>query len=419
MSLSLDIHNHIAVKTYLLERSITTELVDGIFIDQRDVNVFQSQTTLPLMVKGNVQGVIATHYVPERGLLNSTVPWVKPVEQVILKEILNDKIEDLNWANKTFTKTMESIQLFEGKVKDAQGHGFPDLILVKNKEQLNNAVSNNKMFFLQAVEGAHHLGRGTVIEHQISNLHRLFEEGICYLTLGHFFPNDFIHPVQGLPPDVVANFMNDDYRAIDFSAENKAGLTDRGTLLVQEMFNIGMTVDLTHSNELARRQIFAMNRDRVANGKSNRPVLMSHVGVQGLFKDPDPGNAHNIFLGASDTDIAEIKECNGVIGIIFFNYWLTGIGDVTDGSSKNYGLKNIAKAVNYIADQCGGSFDYIAIGSDFDGMTDPPDNLDNISKLPSLRNYLLDNINSTDRESDVNKIFGGNMIRLLNEGWGA
>lgn len=73
MNLTFDIHNHIAVKTYLLERNITSEIIDGILIDQRDVNIFQMQTTVPMMVKGNVQEVIATHYVLERGLADSTI----------------------------------------------------------------------------------------------------------------------------------------------------------------------------------------------------------------------------------------------------------------------------------------------------------------------------------------------------------
>ena len=417
--LIFDIHNHLPVKTYLFERSVTEQIIDGLLPDHRSVNVFQSQTTLNMMKNGNVQGIIATHYVPEKGLLDSTIPWVKPLHSSLLKQILNDKIEEDSWANKTFTKTMESIQIFENKVKDAQEDDFPDVVLVKNKTQLNDTIANNITFILQAIEGGHHLGRSTVIEHQINNVDRFFDAGICYFTLGHFFPNDFMNPVQGLPPDVMQSFMNDAYRAIDFSIENQKGLSDRGKLLVDKLFDVGIIVDLTHSNERARRQVFEMNRTRIAAGKRNRPVIMSHVGVQGLFKDPDPKNANNIFMGASDKDIAEIKECNGVIGIILYNYWLTGIADVTDGSSKNYGLKNITMAINYIADRCGGSFDNISIGSDFDGMTDPPDNLDTIDKLPILSQYLLDNINSTDRENDVNKILGLNMQRALNEGWDA
>ncbi len=54
------------------------------------------------------------------------------------------------------------------------------------------------------------------------------------------------------------------------------------------------------------------------------------------------------------------------------------------------------------------------IGSDFDGFTGTPDNLKDASELPRLTQHLL--AEGFTREMMV-KIWGGNGLRVLREGW--
>jgi microsomal dipeptidase-like Zn-dependent dipeptidase len=56
----------------------------------------------------------------------------------------------------------------------------------------------------------------------------------------------------------------------------------------------------------------------------------------------------------------------------------------------------------------------VAIGTDFDGFTDPPDDCKNASKLPLIRE-LLDG-KGVSRE-DAEAILGGNARRVLSLGW--
>jgi membrane dipeptidase len=59
--------------------------------------------------------------------------------------------------------------------------------------------------------------------------------------------------------------------------------------------------------------------------------------------------------------------------------------------------------------------EHIAIGSDYDGFTDPPDDLKDASELPFLTQRMLaENIEI----NDIKKILGGNALRLLRENWG-
>jgi membrane dipeptidase len=60
-------------------------------------------------------------------------------------------------------------------------------------------------------------------------------------------------------------------------------------------------------------------------------------------------------------------------------------------------------------------FDHVGIGSDFDGFTDPPDDLKDASELPFLTQRLLV---EGFRIDEVEKILGGNALRVFIEGWG-
>ena len=58
--------------------------------------------------------------------------------------------------------------------------------------------------------------------------------------------------------------------------------------------------------------------------------------------------------------------------------------------------------------------DHIALGTDFDGFTDPPDDLPDAARLPLITEKLLQR---GVPEPDIKKILGGNAQRVLETGW--
>jgi membrane dipeptidase len=54
--------------------------------------------------------------------------------------------------------------------------------------------------------------------------------------------------------------------------------------------------------------------------------------------------------------------------------------------------------------------DAVGIGSDFDGVSCTPEGLDDNSKFPNLTRALLEKGYSA---SDIRKIYGGNLLRVM------
>jgi membrane dipeptidase len=125
--------------------------------------------------------------------------------------------------------------------------------------------------------------------------------------------------------------------------------------------------------------------------------MASHIGAAQL--NPDPYN-----LG--DEEIREIAKRGGAIGVIFMTYWL-------DREHPKNGLEPIWKTIEHIHDVTG-SWDHIVLGTDFDGFTDPPDDLRDASSMGSVTRLLLERGVS---EVDVAKVLGGNAQRVLAAGW--
>jgi membrane dipeptidase len=95
------------------------------------------------------------------------------------------------------------------------------------------------------------------------------------------------------------------------------------------------------------------------------------------------------------------------------NYWLMP-------PETRFGLNYIVRTLAHFIET--GGEDVAALGTDFDGFTDPPDDLLDASQMPRLTEYLFaaQASPSARRYGDgtIRKILGGNALRVLREGWG-
>src|SRR5207247_6107905 len=73
-------------------------------------------------------------------------------------------------------------------------------------------------------------------------------------------------------------------------------------------------------------------------------------------------------------------------------------------------MAQVADHIDHIRSVAG--IDHIGIGSDFDGITSVPQNLEDVSKFPALTAELLRRGYSKD---DVKKILGQNVLRVVRQ----
>jgi microsomal dipeptidase-like Zn-dependent dipeptidase len=255
--------------------------------------------------------------------------------------------------------------------------------MAKSLADLEDILSkkDGTVAFIHNVEGAHSL------DGKLDNLDKLFNRGVAYLTLAHFYPSEVAHPVFPFPE--YAKAIGGFKRRRDLT---KGLELPFGRQVVERMIKIGMLIDITHCTPQARDDVYAI----VDEAEEKPPVIASHIGV--FENNPNPYNL-------KDKEIEWIAGTGGVIGVIFMNYWLAPY-------ERKQGIDYIIQTIKHLVDIAGPK--HVALGSDFDGFTDPPDDIKDISKLKFLTQRM---VAENFPESQILDILGGNILRVLRQGW--
>jgi membrane dipeptidase len=282
----------------------------------------------------------------------------------------------------------------------------PDsMMLVTNSDELKQAVHEHILAGMIGVEG------GYMIENSLDKLDSLYARGTRYMTLTWNNSNDWATSAK----------MESD---TSLHLEHK-GLTDFGKQVVQHMNKIGMMVDLSHVGE----QTFW---DAIYT--SAKPVLISHSDVYKLCP---------AYRNLKDDQIKAVAENGGVIQLNFYSGFLDSTFDTKEKAfevrhkaekdslvaagkpeffADNYLFLKYADEVkdmrapfhlildhlDYIVKLVG--VDYVGMGSDFDGISFPPQQMDDVTAYPLITKALRERGYS---KKDIRKILGGNFIRVL------
>ena len=279
------------------------------------------------------------------------------------------------------------------------------IILVRNSAQLKQAVAEHKFAALIGVEGGH------MIEDRMDYIDSLHKRGLCYLTL------TWNNSTSWATSAYDERFHHD---SLKFH-----GLTDYGRKIVHHLNDLGVMIDLSHPSEQTLYDVLAI---------TNKPVIASHSCAYAL-------NPHQRNL--KDEELKAIAK-NG--GVVFVNFY-SGFVDSTyakkasifrhkhraelDSLIKIYNDEDLAtdrlyaiyksesdfmrpplsmliKHIDYIAKLIG--TDHVGIGSDFDGAESYPLGMDDVRDYPKIA-VELRKLGYT--QTDIDKIFGENFIRVL------
>ncbi|MCK5125383.1 MAG: dipeptidase [candidate division Zixibacteria bacterium] len=253
---------------------------------------------------------------------------------------------------------------------------------------------------------------GVAIASDISNVDYFYNRGVRYMTLTHTESSDWCIS------------SGDDEPAFK-------GLTDFGRDVVRRMNELGMIVDISHAHVDAVEEVLKITTD---------PIIASHSCVYALCE-------HDRNL--TDEQIRAIAENGGVIGINFYNTYLSQewkekadslyglirpqvkmlMEKYKDDDSARYGaimelygqitphmdsltvdVNTVVDHIDYIVKLVGP--EYVGFGSDYDGVPVVPKGLDDCSMVPNITAEL---VNRGYSEKDIRKILGENFMRVFRQ----
>jgi membrane dipeptidase len=228
--------------------------------------------------------------------------------------------------------------------------------LVRNKKDLLTINNGGMLHVLLAVEG------GEILCGDLLLLHTLFRLGVRSIGLTWNQRNE------------IADGCGE--------TATQGGLTSFGVKVVEEMNRLGMVIDLAHISPAGFWSVLEHTK---------APLMVSHANCQKLCP-----HVRNL----DDEQIKALSEINGVMGITLVPDFL-GTGDI--------GLDDVIRHIDYAISI--GGVDCVGLGSDFDGTDTLPKGLEDVTKLWLIGEGLA---KRGYNNSDIEKIMGGNFIRLFN-----
>lgn len=173
--------------------------------------------------------------------------------------------------------------------------------------------------------------------------------------------------------------------------QRERGLTELGISLVEETQRLGITIDVSHLNDLSFWDVIKY---------SKKPLMATHSNSRAI-------NSH--LRNLTDNQIRAIQETGGTVGINF-GIWMTEPG-IPLSRNEDIGFDAYKQHIDHIVEVA--DMNTVAIGSDNDG-THIPTCLNSAEKMPAFFDYLLDNGYS---EQDLHKLAHENLLRVFKATW--
>jgi len=368
----LDLHVHPSLKVSMFNRAFSTR----IYPSGRAFDPFSVRANFPLMKQGGVDVALSVVYAPERGIVEecSIISILRYFMPRTWKKIYEQPYFDVT------SEMLDDMESVVAKTTDPQT-GKPLAKIAHSLQELETILAQGDkrpIALVHCIEGGH------CIDGNLDNLETLFERGVAYMTLAHFFENEIVHPCYPWPESMQK------FGCFQGERDISQGLKPFGEQVVEKMVEMGMLIDVSHCTPPARERIYEIVANRA-------PILATHVGAYEI--NPDPYNL-------KDWELKKIADSGGVVGVIFMNYWLMP-------HETKRGINFITRTLDHFIKVAG--VNHVGVGTDFDGFTDPPDDLVDASELYKLTQRLLA---EGYTEETIAKIWGGNAIRALKEGWG-
>ncbi|QDU88492.1 Membrane dipeptidase (Peptidase family M19) [Pirellulimonas nuda] len=289
--------------------------------------------------------------------------------------------------------TLEQIELVRQMIRRYPG----DFELALSTADIQRIHGEGKIASLIGVEGGH------CIEGSLSVLERLYDLGARYMTLTHSDTLDW------------ADSATDEAKS--------GGLAPFGEEVVRKMNQLGMMVDISHVSPDTMKDAIRV---------SAAPIIFSHSAARGIADHP---------RNVPDDVLRMLPEKDGVVMINFFSAFV--VPEATAINVERLSLQRRLQAehpdderavdrelsrwsaqhpsprgtihtvldhIDHVVKLAG--VDHVGLGSDFDGVSILPEQLEDVGAYPLITQGLIDRGYS---DADIAKILGGNLMRVFAE----
>jgi membrane dipeptidase len=274
---------------------------------------------------------------------------------------------------------------------------YPDrLTLALRAADAPTAFKAGKIASFLGMEGGH------AIDNSLSLLRTYYDLGVRYMTLTHNVTLDWADAALDTP--------------------KRNGLTPFGREVVREMNRLGMLVDLSH---------VAPSTMSASLDVSEAPVIFSHSSARAIVDHP---------RDVPDSILARLPKNGGVVMVTFVPSFISPAAyewdkarstaaaalqkSATDTASFRAALaewntahprpqttvKDVADHIEHVRKVAG--VDHVGLGGDFDGTSDLPDGLQDVSGYPNL---FVELARRGWSDADLTKLAGANVLRALRQ----
>jgi len=267
--------------------------------------------------------------------------------------------------------------------------------LAGTAQEVRDAKKAGRIGSMLGIEGGH------AIENSLGALRAYYDLGVRYMTLTHNTNTDWADSAADLPA-------------------RHHGLSPFGEQVVLEMNRLGMLVDLSHTSPETMADAIRVSR---------APVIFSHSSAKSVCDVPRnvpdevlkslPANGGVVMItfvtGFTDPDVARVTQP------LFeeFNRRARELKTDTERTVLFEQLKagvqipkttvgKVADQIEYVRRVAG--VEHIGIGGDFDGNTEWPEGLSDVSMYPNLFAEL---IRRGWNDADLKLLAGENVLRAL------
>ncbi len=275
---------------------------------------------------------------------------------------------------------------------------YPEALqLASTASDIREAKKAGRIGSMLGIEGGH------AIENSLGALRAYHDLGVRYMTLTHNTNTDWADSAADLPP-------------------RHHGLTPFGEQVVLEMNRLGMLVDLSHTSAETMEDALRVSR---------APVIFSHSSARGvcdvprnvpdaiLEKLPANGGVVMITFVAGFTDPAVARVVQPLIEE--FNRRARDLKTDEERDALFEELKaravvprtsiaKVADHIEYVRRVAG--VEHVGLGGDFDGNTEWPEGLSDVSMYPNLFAEL---IRRGWSDKDLELLAGENVLRALEQ----